>query len=78
MFIPLFMVAVFGLVLVCCSLGLCHPAITAVLSITLWHYMPVNSFLKEMFGSGPEEAAELLRVYQSPSPKLTNMHEEWE
>jgi len=28
----------FWLVLVCCSLKLCHPAIIDVLSILLWHY----------------------------------------
>lgn len=28
----------FGLVLVCCSVGLCHPTISAVLSITLQHH----------------------------------------
>lgn len=30
--------AVFGLVLICCSLGLCYSTIIAVLSIALWHY----------------------------------------
>jgi len=30
LFVSVFMAAAFGLVLICCSLGLCHPAIIAV------------------------------------------------
>lgn len=33
------MVAAFGLILICCTLGLCHFAIIAVLSIMLQHYV---------------------------------------
>ena len=37
-FVSVSMVAAFGLVFICCSLGLCPSAITAVLSIMLQHY----------------------------------------
>ena len=30
--------AAFGLILSCCSLGLCYPTVIAVFSITLWCY----------------------------------------
>ena len=34
-FVSVSMAAAFGLILTCCSLGLCHPAIIAVFSIAL-------------------------------------------
>jgi len=34
-FVFVYMTAVFGLVLICCSLGLCHSVIIAVLSVAL-------------------------------------------
>jgi len=34
-FVSVSMAAAFGLILTCCSLGLCHPAVIAVLSIAL-------------------------------------------
>lgn len=37
-FVSVSLVAAFGLVIICCGLGLCHSAVTAVLSITLWRY----------------------------------------
>lgn len=37
-FVPLSMAVVFGLVLNCCSLGLCHPATIAVLFTALQNY----------------------------------------
>lgn len=34
-FVSVSLVAAFGLVLICCSLGLCHSAVVAVLSVAL-------------------------------------------
>ena len=33
LFVSMFMAAVFGLILTCCTLGLCHPAIIAVIAL---------------------------------------------
>lgn len=43
--------AVFGLVLIYCSLGLCYRAITAVLSITFQHYTTLLFFISDLFKS---------------------------
>ena len=37
-FVSMSMAAVFGLVLICCSLVLCYSAVIAILSFTLQHY----------------------------------------
>jgi len=55
--------AAFGLVLVCCSWRLCHPAVIVVLPIPLWYYLfcsTVNSSVE--FSSGYNFSEQLLSV----------------